>query len=75
VILYLCQPLAGLCQKPAFPGLLQVIDAGADGGDSVTELMAAGGPALRLVSTGLACPAPEGCVTGVGCPGWLLGLA
>jgi hypothetical protein len=46
--------------KACFPGLLEVIDAGADGGDSVTDLMAAGVPALRLVSTGLACPAPEG---------------
>jgi hypothetical protein len=47
VILRFCELLAGGHQVPVFPlGSLQFIDARADGGDTIADLLAAGLPAL-----------------------------
>jgi hypothetical protein len=57
------EQLDGACRNPAFPGLLQVIDAYADGGETVTDLLAAGLPAHRLVLHRSSMPRTGGCVT------------
>ena len=65
MMLGLRQPVNGGCRKPAFPGSLQVIEACANGGEPVGNLMAAGLPALGVVLHEFSMPGEGGRVTAV----------
>lgn len=68
VLLRLHQLLAGACQDSAFQGQLQLIEAYADGGDTVPDLLTAALPAPGLVLHISSMPTAGGCVTAVGWP-------
>jgi hypothetical protein len=64
MVLCLCQLLAGSHRVTAFPlDLLQVSDARADLGETLTDLLAAGLPAVWLVVHTSSMPGSAGCVT------------